>query len=203
MARPEARSSTWSIASSPDRRRQADGHSRCTRAAPRSTRRLQLRGSEIVTSARTTWCTEARCAVAGRKADGCAGSRRDAGLERWEEDVGRGGCESKIKGGGILGSRCAASGIRRSIQVTAEESSVSTLGRSDAGGTRVVDGADAEGERFLLRTTCAADARRARESALSLRRPTRQRCRRTALRWARQPCARRPLAKHDVAPKRA
>ena len=37
-------------------------------------------------------------------------------------------CKSKIKDGGILGSRCASSGIRRSIRVAAEDPSASTRG---------------------------------------------------------------------------
>jgi len=42
--------------------------------------------------------------------------------------VGRAGCESKTKGGGILGSRGASSGIRRSIRAAAEGSSASRRG---------------------------------------------------------------------------
>ena len=49
--------------------------------------------------------------------------------------MGRGGCESKIKDGGILGSHCASSGIRRRIGVATEEASASTRGLRRPGRT--------------------------------------------------------------------
>ncbi len=92
-----------------------DRHGVCSSAEARSSLPRARRGAQK----RGAW------SLVGRWM-GCAGSRRDAGLERWEEDVGRRGCESKIKDGGILRSRCASSGIRRSTRVAAENPSAGT-----------------------------------------------------------------------------
>lgn len=79
-------------------RRQADGRSRCTAAAPRSTRRVQLGGSESVTSALTACCTEASCAVAGSEGGWVHRGRSRGAIGELGAERGKGRLRKQDKG---------------------------------------------------------------------------------------------------------
>ena len=91
------------------------------------------------------------------------------------------GCESKIKDGGIPGSRGPSSGIRRSIRVAADGSSASPLRLRRERGAPSAGGSDAESDAVALPLTSPVRVRRVPDLVLRVHRSRRQNGPRTAL----------------------
>ncbi len=126
-----------------DRRSRSAWCCRARSAASRRSRRRHLVGRVLCIPSDRAVTTECSAAAARRFVlrlidVTLSGSRKGKGRHERRTE-----CESKIKDGGILGSRGASSGIRRSIGVAADESSASTRGLRGRGGAPSAGGSDA------------------------------------------------------------